>query len=208
MDVFVKKVQTTIRRCMVSIGGTFGCTPPQHDIQQTFPVQPSCRRPQELVPDRGAHGVKRCARRQPGRGAGDGRPPIFPVPPFPGRNGHVDPGHVEVGRGEGSGGGYPPIDPFDSLNLDIPSFSLGLTPSSQSLPSGFGTLQMPPPPGLRFRAPPPPGIAGSSTPHQPVLQPCSSDEEERTDNTDDVQHLGFGHRVGNKTMRFTPSDWP
>ncbi|KAI5653635.1 hypothetical protein M9H77_30822 [Catharanthus roseus] len=63
---FAKKVQTIIRRCMVSIGGTLGCTPSQHDFQQTFPVQPSRRHPREPVPDRGARGVKRGARRLPG----------------------------------------------------------------------------------------------------------------------------------------------
>ncbi|KAI5649030.1 hypothetical protein M9H77_35035 [Catharanthus roseus] len=135
----------------------------------------------EHVPDRSARGVKRGARRQPDCGAGDGRPP---VPPFPDRHEHVDPGHVEVERGEGSGRGQPTIDPFDRPNLDIPSFSLGLTQPSQSLSSGSGILQMPPPPILGFapfqspqstyfeffgfRASPPPGIANSSTPHQPI----------------------------------------
>ncbi|KAI5655233.1 hypothetical protein M9H77_32420 [Catharanthus roseus] len=38
MAVVMKKVKTIIRRCMVSIGGTLGCTPSQHDIQATFPV--------------------------------------------------------------------------------------------------------------------------------------------------------------------------
>ncbi|KAI5658927.1 hypothetical protein M9H77_27720 [Catharanthus roseus] len=51
---FVKRVQTIIRRCMVSIGGTLGCTTSQHDIQQTFPMQPSHRRPREPIPERGA----------------------------------------------------------------------------------------------------------------------------------------------------------
>ncbi|KAI5680476.1 hypothetical protein M9H77_01703 [Catharanthus roseus] len=124
--------------------------------------------------------LKRGARRQPGHGAGGGR---LPVPLFPHRHGHVDPGHVEMERGKGSGGGQPTVDLFDSQNLDF-SFSLGLPPVSQSLPSGSGTSQTPPPPGLgfasfqtphstsfgfyEFRAPPPSGIAGSSTPHQPI----------------------------------------
>ncbi|KAI5683651.1 hypothetical protein M9H77_04879 [Catharanthus roseus] len=116
---------------------------------------------------------------------------------FPHRQEHVDPGHVEVERGEGSGGGQPTVDPFDIPNLDIPSCSLGLTPASQSLPSGSGTS---------FRAPPPPGIAGSSILHQPISHASSSDEEERTDDIDDVQHYGFEHRVGKKTTRFTPFD--
>ncbi|KAI5649729.1 hypothetical protein M9H77_35734 [Catharanthus roseus] len=72
---------------------------------------------------------------------------------------------------------------------------------------------MPPPPGLGFtphptsfgfsgfRAPPPSGTAGSSTPHQPISQASSSDEEEQTNDTDVVQHLGFGHHVGKKTTR-------
>ncbi|KAI5683404.1 hypothetical protein M9H77_04632 [Catharanthus roseus] len=45
MAAVMKKVQTIIRRCMVSIGDTLGCTPSQHDIQATFPVQPLHRRP-------------------------------------------------------------------------------------------------------------------------------------------------------------------
>ncbi|KAI5664931.1 hypothetical protein M9H77_24254 [Catharanthus roseus] len=72
MAVFAKKVQTNIQRCMVSNDGTLGCTSSQHDIQQMFLVQLSRRRPQEHVPDWGARGVKRDARRQPGRGAGGG----------------------------------------------------------------------------------------------------------------------------------------
>ncbi|KAI5649060.1 hypothetical protein M9H77_35065 [Catharanthus roseus] len=127
-------------------------------------------------------------------------------------------------RGEGSGGRQPTIDPFDSLNLDIPSFSLGLTPPSQSLPSGSRTLQMPPSPGsgfasfqslhstsfgfFEFHAPLPPGTVGSSRQHQPISQASSSDEEERKDDMDVVQYYGFGHRVGKKTTRLTPSNWP
>ncbi|KAI5650351.1 hypothetical protein M9H77_36356 [Catharanthus roseus] len=44
---------------------------------------------------------------------------------------------------------------------------------------------------FRFRAPPPLGTASSSTPHQPISQASSSNEEERTDDTDVIQHLGF-----------------
>ncbi|KAI5657604.1 hypothetical protein M9H77_26397 [Catharanthus roseus] len=72
---------------MVSISGTLGCTPSQHDIQQTLPVRLSRRHPREHVPDRGARGVKRGARRHPGRGVRGGRPP---VPPAPERHEHVD----------------------------------------------------------------------------------------------------------------------
>ncbi|KAI5647992.1 hypothetical protein M9H77_33997 [Catharanthus roseus] len=93
---------TIIRWCIVSIGGTLGCTPSQHDIQAMFPVQPSRRRPREHVPDRGARRVKRGARMYLGRGAGGGRPP---VPPAPQRQEHFDPGPAVVERGEGSGSG-------------------------------------------------------------------------------------------------------
>ncbi|KAI5673570.1 hypothetical protein M9H77_13934 [Catharanthus roseus] len=83
----------------------------------------------------------------PGHGAGGGRPSVLPVLH---RHEHFDPRHVEVEMGEGFEGVQPTVDPFDSPNLDIPSFSLGLTPASQSLPSGFGTSQTPPLPGLGF----------------------------------------------------------
>ncbi|KAI5672097.1 hypothetical protein M9H77_12461 [Catharanthus roseus] len=178
--------------------GTLGCTPSQHHIQATFPVQPSRRRPQEHVLDRGARGVKK----------GAGRPP---VPPAPQRQEHVDPGPTVVERGEGSGRGQQYVDPFDSPHLDMASYSLGLMPDPQSLPSGSGMSQMPPAPSLGFaafqspyssaygflgvRAPPPPGIAGSSTPHQLISQASSSDEEEGQD------ALGRGHRVGKKPSR-------
>ncbi|KAI5664045.1 hypothetical protein M9H77_23368 [Catharanthus roseus] len=54
MTIFAKKVQTIIRRCMVSIGSTLGSTPSHHDIQQKFLVQSTCPRPRELVELRGA----------------------------------------------------------------------------------------------------------------------------------------------------------
>ncbi|KAI5666599.1 hypothetical protein M9H77_16452 [Catharanthus roseus] len=173
----------------------------EYDIQQTFPVQPSRRRPREHVPDRDARGVKRGTRRQPGCGAGGGRPP---VPHFPGHvemercegSGQVERGEgsKQVERDEGSGGGHPLVNPFDSPILDIPSFSLSLTQPSQSLPGGSVTLRAPPP------------TTGSSTLHQSISQASSSDDEERADDTDDVQRFGFRHRVGKKTTRFTLSD--
>ncbi|KAI5671298.1 hypothetical protein M9H77_11662 [Catharanthus roseus] len=132
----MKKVQTIIWRCMVSIEGTLGCTPSQHDTQATFPVQPSRRRPREHVPDRGARGVKRGARRHLGQGAGAGYPP---VPPAPQRQEYADPGPAVVERDEESGG-----DP-------------------QSLPSGSGTSQMPPAPSsgfTAFQSPHPTGLGG------------------------------------------------
>ncbi|KAI5659327.1 hypothetical protein M9H77_28120 [Catharanthus roseus] len=170
MAAIMKKVQTIIRPCMVSIEG-------------------------------------------------GGRPPI---PSAPQRQEHLDPGPAVVEKGEGSGSGQPYVDPFDSPNLDMPSFSLGLTPTSQPHPSGSGILQIPPAPSLEFasfqsphssayrfsgfRAPPPPSTAGSSTPHQLISQASSSDEEERQDDMDGVQALSFGHRAGKKTVLFTPSD--
>ncbi|KAI5666823.1 hypothetical protein M9H77_16676 [Catharanthus roseus] len=108
MAVVMKKVQTIIRQCMVSI-------------------RLSRRRPREHVPDRGARGVKRGARRHPGHGAGGERPL---VPPAPQRHEHVDPGPTMVERGEGSDSGQPYVDPFESPNLDMSSYSLGLTPAS------------------------------------------------------------------------------
>ncbi|KAI5683034.1 hypothetical protein M9H77_04262 [Catharanthus roseus] len=174
MAVFAKKVQTIIRRCMVSIGGTLECTPSQHDNQHTFLVQLSCRRRREHVPDRGSRRVKRGARRHPGHGVGGGRPR---VPPAPERHKYVDPGHVVVERGEGSG--------------RFASFQ-----SPHSISYGF----------FGFQALPPPSTAGSSTPHQPISQASSFDEEDRENDMDVVQYFGFGHRVGKKTVRFTPSD--
>ncbi|KAI5649066.1 hypothetical protein M9H77_35071 [Catharanthus roseus] len=133
------------------------------------------------------------------------------------RHEHVDPNHVVVERGERSGSGQPTVDPFDSPNLDMPFFTLGLTSASQSLPSGSGTSQLPSAPDLGFasfqsphstsygfsgfRAPLPPGTSGSSTPHQPISQVSSSIEEEREEGMDGVQHFGFGHRVGKNTVR-------
>ncbi|KAI5678780.1 hypothetical protein M9H77_09730 [Catharanthus roseus] len=101
---FAKKVHTIIRRCM-----------------------PSHRRPRELVPERSARGVK--------RGGlwiawwGTWRLP--PVPPNSGRRGNVDlergeeRGHI-LTRGHGDVGSSDHIDLFDSPDLDMPSFSLGL----------------------------------------------------------------------------------
>ncbi|KAI5681249.1 hypothetical protein M9H77_02476 [Catharanthus roseus] len=63
-----------------------------------------------------------------------------------------------------------------------------------------------------FQAPPPPYTVGSSTQHMPISTTSSSDSEEHDDEPTNVvtpvQQLGFGHRVGKKTTRFTPSDWP
>ncbi|KAI5647496.1 hypothetical protein M9H77_33501 [Catharanthus roseus] len=146
-----------------------------HSFAARYPADVPCAA--VATPSLGA----RTGPRYPGHGAGGGRPP---VPPAPERQEHVDPGHVVLERGEGSGSGQPTVDPFYSPNLDMPSFSLGLTPASQSLLSGSGTSQLLPAPGLGyasfqsphstsygffgFRAPSPPGTFSSSTPHQPI----------------------------------------
>ncbi|KAI5658636.1 hypothetical protein M9H77_27429 [Catharanthus roseus] len=175
---FAKKVQTIIRRCMVSIGN----------------------------PRRGGE-----------RGEGSG------------------------GHGRGDLGSSNHGDSFDSLDLDISSFSLGLSPPAQSHPGGLGTSYAPPPQGLwfssfwsphpsglgfssfqvppplgivssSFQAPPHPGTVGSSIPHMPISYASSSDsdehDDERSDDVTPARQLGFGHRVGKKTTGFTPSDWP
>lgn len=47
----MRRVPTIIHRYMVSIGSTLGCTPSQHDVQQTLTVQPSRHRPWEPIPE-------------------------------------------------------------------------------------------------------------------------------------------------------------
>ncbi|KAI5671934.1 hypothetical protein M9H77_12298 [Catharanthus roseus] len=70
MAVFAKKVQTIIRRCMVSIGGILGCTPHSTiSSKRSLYNRRVVSRPWEHVPDRGARGVKRGAHGQPGHGA-------------------------------------------------------------------------------------------------------------------------------------------
>ncbi|KAI5649501.1 hypothetical protein M9H77_35506 [Catharanthus roseus] len=193
---FAKKVQTIIRRCMVSIG-----------------VQPSRRHPWEPILDRGARGVERGALRLPGGGARGDR---APAPPNMGRGGHADPGDGGE-RGEGSGrcrrgdlGSSYHVEPFDSLDIGFSSFQ-----SSHPLGLGFSLFQGPSPPGTgssSFQAPPPPGTVSSSTPHMPISTSSSSDSDEYDDKQTDVvtpaQQLRFRHRVRKKTTRFTPSDWP
>ncbi|KAI5652513.1 hypothetical protein M9H77_29700 [Catharanthus roseus] len=179
---FAKKVQTIIRRCMVSIGSTLGCTLSQHSIQQTFPVQPSRRHPRKPVLKRGAHGVKRGARRlPPARHVKDALLPLL------------------IWANED----------IQNPNVEEREFGFGATCAVTSkwighLPSG--TV------GSSFQAPSSPGIAGLSTPHMPISYASLSDsdehDDERTDDVTPTQQLGFGHHVGEKTTRFTPSDWP
>ncbi|KAI5675832.1 hypothetical protein M9H77_06782 [Catharanthus roseus] len=136
--------------------------------------------PRARIENRGACGVKKGTRRLSGGGARGGRAPI---PPDMGGGGHVDPRRGRRDLGSSDHG-----DPFDSPNLGMPSFSLGLTPPTQSYPSGLGTSFMPLPLSLGFF-------------HFGHLIL-------RTDEVTPAQQLGFGHRVGKKTIRFTPSDWP
>ncbi|KAI5659576.1 hypothetical protein M9H77_28369 [Catharanthus roseus] len=118
-------------------------------------------------------------------------------------------------RGGGSGGpghgnlGFDvPSDPFHSLDLDAPTFSLDLTPLAQSHPSGSSISYVPPPStgGISY-APPPPGTLGLSVLHMPIFYASCSDSNELTDNVTPAQQLGFGHHIGKKTTRFMPSDW-
>ncbi|KAI5675690.1 hypothetical protein M9H77_06640 [Catharanthus roseus] len=60
------------------------------------------------------------------------------------------PGPEVVERSERFGSGQQYVDPFDSPHLDMLSYSLGLTPDSQSLPSGSGTSQILSVPGFGF----------------------------------------------------------
>ncbi|KAI5640389.1 hypothetical protein M9H77_00521 [Catharanthus roseus] len=91
--------------------------------------------------DHGTHGVKKGARRLPGGGA---------------RGGYADPRHRgERGQGSrrrecGELGSSDHGDPFDSPDLDMPSFSLGLTPPAQLHPRGLGTSYAFLPPSLGF----------------------------------------------------------
>ncbi|KAI5659218.1 hypothetical protein M9H77_28011 [Catharanthus roseus] len=69
----------------------------------------------------------------------------------------------------------------------------------QSLPSGSGTSQTPPPPCLEFASFHAPystsfGFSG-------FLHPLLRAQSERANDMDGVKHYGFGHRVDKKTMR-------
>ncbi|KAI5678245.1 hypothetical protein M9H77_09195 [Catharanthus roseus] len=92
--------------------------------------------------------IRRGARRLPGDGARGGR---SPTPPDLSR-GHADPGRGgemgegSGGRGLGKGSSYQ-VEPFDSPDLGMLSFSLGLALPTQSHPP---TSYVPPPPGLEF----------------------------------------------------------
>ncbi|KAI5681252.1 hypothetical protein M9H77_02479 [Catharanthus roseus] len=107
---------------------TLGCTSSQHDIQQIFAVQPS------------RHVPRACVRRTP-------------APPYLKDEDRQILDMEERERGGGSGrrehggpGSYVPPDPFDSPDLDAPTFSLGLIPFAPKHPSGTGTSYVPPDP--------------------------------------------------------------
>ncbi|KAI5675983.1 hypothetical protein M9H77_06933 [Catharanthus roseus] len=111
---------------------------------------------------------------------------------------------VALSHLSGAGTSYVPPDKFDSPD----------TSYVQPPPSVRGMPYAPPCPstvGLSFDAPLPPGTAGSSIPYMPIFRVSSFDSEEHGDEpTDDVtpaQQLGFRHRIGKKTTRFTLSDW-
>ncbi|KAI5678522.1 hypothetical protein M9H77_09472 [Catharanthus roseus] len=116
-----------------------------------------------------------------------------------------------------------PQDPFDSLDVDAPAFSLYLKPPAQSHPSGAGTLYIPRPStegtsyahlvavGCSFDVPPLSGTAGSSIPHMPISRASSSNLDEQADeptiDVTPIQQIRFGHRIDKKATRFTASDW-
>ncbi|KAI5677024.1 hypothetical protein M9H77_07974 [Catharanthus roseus] len=213
----MRRVQTIICRCMISIGGTLGCTPSQHYIQRTFIVQPLRRRPWEPVLERDARGVKRSA------------VDCLVVGPMEDLSLYIRVGEdmqtqdmeerkvddLEDGDMEIQGFDVPG-DPFDSPDLDAPTFSLGLMPLAQSHPSGSGTSYVPPRVqeihhmhiylrcaiGCSFEAPPLLSTTDSSVPHMPISCASSSNSDEHDDEpTNDVipaQQLGFGHRIDSR----------
>ncbi|KAI5667483.1 hypothetical protein M9H77_17336 [Catharanthus roseus] len=185
----------------------------------------------EPVPDRGARGIKRGARRLPDGGAHGGR---APAPPYMGRRGHADPKHAEE-RGKGSGGCGRGDLGFDATYL-VPS-----TYIVRASPCGFRVFVISVTSLFGFRilftsrttssghweffisctssfahweffisGTPPPGTDSSSTPYIPISTTSSSDldrhDDEQINMVTPAQQLGFGHRVGKKTTRFTPSD--
>ncbi|KAI5654757.1 hypothetical protein M9H77_31944 [Catharanthus roseus] len=214
---FAKKVQIIIQRCMVSIDGTLGCTPSQHDIQQTFPMHLPRRCPQEPVPDRGARGVKNGTRRLPG---GMARGSRTPVPPDMGIGGHVDP-ERRGERGEGSRGrgcgdlGSSIMFGFDTT-YPVPSRWIGHIIRTSlsgfrvffiSVTSLFGCRVL-------FISGTTSSkhweffISGTSSFGHASSSDTDEHDDERTDEVTPAQQLGFGYRVGKKTTKFTPSDWP
>ncbi|KAI5676865.1 hypothetical protein M9H77_07815 [Catharanthus roseus] len=100
-----------------------------------------------------------------------------------------------------------PSYPGRRRNADPGCGGKRVTSLSDTVSSSF---QAPPPPSTvsLFLAPPPLWMVGSSTPHMPIFNASSSVSDERTNDATPAQQLGFGHHVGKKTTRFTPSDWP
>ncbi|KAI5649676.1 hypothetical protein M9H77_35681 [Catharanthus roseus] len=144
MALSAKKVQTIIWRCMVSIGGTLGCTLSQHDVQQTFHTY----RTGVLVELEGAIVDSLVVEQEVDALLSL----LFPTNPDR-------------------------WTPYTSRWREVRDLDRWReSPAGTSL--GFSS----------FCAPPPPGTVGSSTPHQLVSQASSSDDKERADDTDDVQH--------------------
>ncbi|KAI5678599.1 hypothetical protein M9H77_09549 [Catharanthus roseus] len=135
-------------------------------------------------------------------------------------------GEGSGGRGLGDLGSSYQVEPFDSPELGMPSFSLSLMQLTQSHPPtsytslppdlGFSLFQSPHPPSIgsssfqaslaprtessSFHVPPPPYTVGSFIQHMPISTASSSDSDEHDDEPMDMvtpaQQLGFGHRVG------------
>ncbi|KAI5680183.1 hypothetical protein M9H77_01410 [Catharanthus roseus] len=104
----------------------------------------------------------------------------------------------------GAGISYIPPNPFDSPNAAY----------IQPPPNTGGISYAPSPPsavGLSFDAHLSLGTTGSFVHHMPLSCASSFNLDEHADEqTDDVtptQQLGFGHRIGKKTTRFTLCDW-
>ncbi|KAI5659387.1 hypothetical protein M9H77_28180 [Catharanthus roseus] len=134
----MKKVQTIIRQCMVSIGGTLGRTPSQHDIQATFLVQPSRCHPREHVPDRGARGVKRVL------------------------------GDILAGEQVLDALLYLLLHKGRNMSTPSQQWLRGMPPAPNSGFTAFQSPNPSAYRFGRFSAPPPPGTTGASTPHQPI----------------------------------------
>ncbi|KAI5668355.1 hypothetical protein M9H77_18208 [Catharanthus roseus] len=115
---------------MVSIPGTLGCTPSQHDIQQTFTIKPLCHRLREPILECGACVVKRGACRLPDGGARTG---CIPAPPHLANKDRQTPNMEER-------------EEEDLPRPRCSNIRLGLTPFALSHPSGSGTSYVPPNP--------------------------------------------------------------
>ncbi|KAI5676605.1 hypothetical protein M9H77_07555 [Catharanthus roseus] len=132
----MRKVQTNINRCMISIRACIRST--------AIPCWSTgaCTYAWCSWGEKGTH-------RLLDGWAHRGR---VPAPPHLGGRGQSDPGHGgERGRGSGrrrhgDPGSCVPPSPFENPDLDVMIFSLGLTPFALSYSSGAGTSYVPPDP--------------------------------------------------------------